>query len=72
MNNPVAWQMWDAEALALAKKFNRLLFVSIGYAACHCTINDPLFVQCYIVVDKRRVSCHGAGIFRVSTGRQSA
>ncbi|EON61623.1 hypothetical protein W97_00838 [Coniosporium apollinis CBS 100218] len=35
MNNPVAWQMWTPEALALAKKHNRLLFVSIGYAACH-------------------------------------
>lgn len=37
MQNPVAWQMWDPEALGLAKKHNRLLFVSIGYAACHCT-----------------------------------
>jgi len=36
MNNPVAWQMWTPEALALAKKTNRLIFVSIGYAACHC------------------------------------
>jgi len=36
MNNPVAWQMWTPEALGLAKKYNRLLFVSIGYAACHC------------------------------------
>jgi Protein of unknown function, DUF255 len=36
MNNPVAWQMWEPEALALAKKHDRLLFVSIGYAACHC------------------------------------
>ena len=36
MNNPVAWQMWNAESLALAKQHNRLLFVSIGYAACHC------------------------------------
>ncbi|KAF2811716.1 uncharacterized protein BDZ99DRAFT_461711, partial [Mytilinidion resinicola] len=35
MNNPVAWQMWGSEAIALAKKSNRLLFVSIGYAACH-------------------------------------
>ncbi|MCJ1285369.1 hypothetical protein MMC26_004709 [Xylographa opegraphella] len=35
MNNPIAWQMWNAESLALAKKLNRLLFVSIGYAACH-------------------------------------
>ncbi|KAF2146063.1 uncharacterized protein K452DRAFT_305049 [Aplosporella prunicola CBS 121167] len=35
MNNPVAWQMWGPEAIALAKKHNRLLFISIGYAACH-------------------------------------
>ncbi|KIV99946.1 uncharacterized protein PV09_08463 [Verruconis gallopava] len=35
MNNPVAWQMWTPEALALAKKMDRLLFVSIGYSACH-------------------------------------
>ncbi|KAF2182826.1 hypothetical protein K469DRAFT_584993 [Zopfia rhizophila CBS 207.26] len=35
MNNPVAWQIWGPEAIALAKKSNRLMFVSIGYAACH-------------------------------------
>ena len=35
-DNPVAWQMWGPEALALAKEHNRLLFMSIGYAACHC------------------------------------
>ncbi|KAF1961549.1 hypothetical protein CC80DRAFT_543891 [Byssothecium circinans] len=35
MNNPVAWQMWGPEALELAKKSNRLIFISIGYAACH-------------------------------------
>ncbi|KAF2454493.1 Six-hairpin glycosidase-like protein [Lineolata rhizophorae] len=35
MHNPVAWQMWTPEALALARQTNRLLFVSIGYAACH-------------------------------------
>ncbi|KAJ6091656.1 hypothetical protein N7467_003625 [Penicillium canescens] len=34
-NNPVAWQMWDAEAMELAKKHNRLIFLSIGYSACH-------------------------------------
>ncbi|EEH08277.1 DUF255 domain-containing protein [Histoplasma capsulatum G186AR] len=27
MNNPVAWQMWDAEAIALAKKLNRMVFL---------------------------------------------
>ena len=35
-SNPVAWQTWGDEAIALAKKENRLLFVSIGYSACHC------------------------------------
>ncbi|QSS60462.1 DUF255 domain-containing protein [Histoplasma capsulatum] len=35
MNNPVAWQIWDAEAIALAKKLNRMVFLSIGYSACH-------------------------------------
>ncbi len=34
--NPVAWQVWGDEAIALSKKENRLLFVSIGYSACHC------------------------------------
>lgn len=37
MNNPVAWQLWDAESIALARKYNRLIFLSIGYSACHCT-----------------------------------
>jgi len=36
MNNPVAWQMWGPEAIDLAKRTNKMLFVSIGYAACHC------------------------------------
>lgn len=34
-NNPTAWQLWSPETLALAKETNRLLFVSIGYSACH-------------------------------------
>ncbi|KAF2746791.1 hypothetical protein M011DRAFT_468475 [Sporormia fimetaria CBS 119925] len=35
MNNPVAWQLWGPEAIELAKKSDRLIFISIGYAACH-------------------------------------
>lgn len=35
MNNPVAWQMWGPDALELARKTDRLIFISIGYAACH-------------------------------------
>ena len=34
-HNPVDWHPWGPEALAKAKKENKLLIVSIGYAACH-------------------------------------
>ncbi|THW79594.1 hypothetical protein D6D19_01029 [Aureobasidium pullulans] len=34
-NNPTAWQLWSPETLELSKRTNRLLFVSIGYSACH-------------------------------------
>ncbi|KAG9244041.1 hypothetical protein BJ878DRAFT_88074 [Calycina marina] len=33
--NPVAWQLWGAETIELARKENKLVFVSIGYSACH-------------------------------------
>jgi len=33
--DPVAWQPWSEEALALAARLGRLLLVSIGYSACH-------------------------------------
>jgi uncharacterized protein len=34
-HNPVDWYPWSDEALALAKQENKLIIVSIGYAACH-------------------------------------
>jgi hypothetical protein len=34
-HNPVNWNAWNAEVLAQAKKDNKLLLISIGYAACH-------------------------------------
>lgn len=34
-NNPIHWQAWNDYALAQAKEQNRLIVVSIGYAACH-------------------------------------
>jgi uncharacterized protein YyaL (SSP411 family) len=34
-DNPVAWQPWDDEALALARDEDRPILLSIGYAACH-------------------------------------
>ena len=33
--NPVWWQEWSAEILKTAKKQNKPLFVSVGYATCH-------------------------------------
>lgn len=34
-HNPVDWHAWNDETLELAKKENKLLLISIGYAACH-------------------------------------
>jgi uncharacterized protein len=34
-DNPVDWWPWGAEAFAEAKRLDRPVFVSIGYAACH-------------------------------------
>lgn len=34
-HNPVEWYPWGDEAFELAKKLNKPLIVSIGYAACH-------------------------------------
>ncbi len=33
--NPVDWFSWGDEAFAKAKKENKLVFLSIGYSACH-------------------------------------
>jgi uncharacterized protein YyaL (SSP411 family) len=34
-HNPVDWHPWGPEAFALAKKENKLVFLSIGYSSCH-------------------------------------
>ncbi|MGB5820608.1 MAG: thioredoxin domain-containing protein [Saonia sp.] len=34
-HNPVNWQAWSPELLERAKNENKLLLISIGYAACH-------------------------------------
>ena len=34
-SDPVAWQLWNAATVARAKRENKLLFVSVGYFACH-------------------------------------
>ena len=34
-HNPVNWEAWSDAVLQRAKKENKLLLISIGYAACH-------------------------------------
>ncbi|MEZ4793553.1 MAG: thioredoxin domain-containing protein [Gelidibacter sp.] len=34
-HNPVNWFAWNDESLSLAKKQNKLIIISVGYAACH-------------------------------------
>ena len=34
-DNPVAWWAWGPEALAEAKRANKPILLSVGYAACH-------------------------------------
>ncbi|AOW20828.1 thioredoxin domain-containing protein [Urechidicola croceus] len=34
-HNPVDWKPWNQETLDLAKKENKLIVISVGYAACH-------------------------------------
>lgn len=34
-HNPVNWNPWNKETLAEAKSENKLMLISIGYAACH-------------------------------------
>ena len=34
-DNPVEWYPWNEEALALAKKLDKPILLSIGYSACH-------------------------------------
>ena len=34
-DNPVHWRPWNADVLAAAKKENKPILLSVGYAACH-------------------------------------
>ncbi len=34
-HNPVDWYPWDDEALELAKKENKIIFLSVGYSTCY-------------------------------------
>lgn len=34
-NNPIYWKAWNEDTLAIAQKEDKLILISIGYAACH-------------------------------------
>ncbi|MEM7658998.1 MAG: DUF255 domain-containing protein, partial [Bacteroidota bacterium] len=34
-HNPVNWQPWGEDALEMAQKEEKLVLISVGYAACH-------------------------------------
>ncbi|GHJ87715.1 hypothetical protein NliqN6_4117 [Naganishia liquefaciens] len=34
-NNPVAWQEWKPEVIERAKAEDKMIFLSVGYSACH-------------------------------------
>jgi uncharacterized protein YyaL (SSP411 family) len=34
-SDPVAWQTWNEDAMALANQQNKIIYLSIGYFACH-------------------------------------
>jgi hypothetical protein len=66
MNNPVAWQVWDAESMELAKKHNRLIFLSIGYSACHCRWQFQAQDDGILILS--RVPCYGKRVVHVVGG----
>jgi hypothetical protein len=35
-DTPVAWQLLDDEAIAIARRENKLIFMNVGFHACHC------------------------------------
>lgn len=36
VSSPVKWQLLDAESVERAKRENKLIFLHVGYKACHC------------------------------------
>jgi hypothetical protein len=36
-SSPVKWQLLDSEAVDRARRENKLIFLNVGFKACHCT-----------------------------------
>lgn len=66
-SNPVAWQLWGDEAINLARRENKLLFVSIGYSSCHCKyslLRSSASISSKAHKMEQRVSYYGARVIR--------
>lgn len=62
-NSQVLWQELDTDAISRAKEENKLIFLHIGYKACHRTLY-PL-PSCDVALpeaDFSRLPSHGNGI----------
>lgn len=44
--SPVSWQLLDDEAVSRAKAENKMIFMNIGYSACHCKLPDTFLLRC--------------------------
>lgn len=44
-SSPIAWQLFDEEAVRIARKDNKLIFLTIGFKSCHCKFHK-LLVSC--------------------------
>jgi len=59
-DGPVAWQLLDDESVSRAKAENKMVFLNIGYMACHCmcflSITLALFDD--LKLTTRRLSSH--------------
>ena len=71
----MAWQMWDAEALEWAKQHNRVIFLSIGYSACHCKCSyvsnlhvgySPIVKGCHVMEHESFCSSKVADVLNAS------
>lgn len=40
-SSPVKWQLLDSEAVDRARRENKVIFLSIGFKACHCMLPNP-------------------------------
>ena len=85
VNDAIDWHPWGDDALELAERENRMIFLSIGYSTCHwchvmarTTFSDPRIVALLndnfvsILVDREErpdIDRHFADVMMAKTGR---